>query len=436
MIDFHGQHDTHGLLQNSRHRDVLDAFALSAPDLQAMSIAWTQLSEAQQHLSDVLSRVRTADADRARLEFISKEISSINPDLGEEIQIASDLLRAESSEQVIVLATTVRDALYAGENSAYDQLQQAREALLQLLPFHVDLKAALDDLEGALISCKETAASVGPLAEHEDFSPERLEELRQRQVLLQRLIRKYGSLEEAIAEQMRVAEELAMLEDLDHVVGDAESRVAEAGNQALSVAKRIGKLRRKAEPMLSESISLALAEMGMPSASFHVQIESGELGPHGSDRIEFTFTSNVGEPMRPLSKVASGGELSRVMLAIKRTLASSGNKGTMVFDEIDTGISGRIARTVGEVMKGLAEQQQILCITHLAQIASLADNYVRVMKTETAGTTTVEAESIDQSLALVEIAKLLSGSEITDVSLSGAKELMQEATHTRSRSRR
>ena len=176
--------------------------------------------------------------------------------------------------------------------------------------------------------------------------------------------------------------------------------------------------------------------MGMPSASFHVQIDQGELSPHGSDRIEFTFSSNVGEPLRPLSKVASGGELSRVMLAIKRTLASNGNKGTMVFDEIDTGISGRIARTVGEVMKGLAEQQQILCITHLAQIASLADNYVRVIKLETAGTTTVAAESIDQSLALVEIAKLLSGSEITDVSLSGARELMQEASNTRSRSRR
>ncbi len=436
LIDFHGQHDTHGLLQNTRHRDVLDSFALSAADLHTMSISWSHFSEAQRHLSDVLNKVRTADADRARLEFILKEISSIDPELGEEIQIASDLLRAESSEQVIVLASTVRDALYAGENSAYDQLQHAREALQQLLPFHADLKAAIDDLEGALISCKETAASVGHLAEPEDFSPERLEELRQRQVLLQRLIRKYGSLEGAIGEQKRVSEERALLEDLDHVVSEAESRVAEAGNQALSVAKRIGKLRRKSEPILSESIRLALAEMGMPSASFHVQIDQGELSPHGSDRIEFTFSSNVGEPLRPLSKVASGGELSRVMLAIKRTLASNGNKGTMVFDEIDTGISGRIARTVGEVMKGLAEQQQILCITHLAQIASLADNYVRVIKLETAGTTTVAAESIDQSLALVEIAKLLSGSEITDVSLSGARELMQEASNTRSRSRR
>lgn len=436
LIDFHGQHDTHGLLNTARHRTVLDGFALAPKDLAEMSAAWLTFSRAQEQLSVIKTKARTADADRARLEFIAKEITSTAPTPDEDIQIEADLLRAESSEQVIVLASTVRDALYAGDISAYDLIQQARESLRHLIPYHNDLRQALEDLEGALITCKETAASVAPFTEPEDFSPERLEELRQRQVLLQRLIRKYGTLQAAIDESSRVSQELTLLENLDSAVTDAESRVAESLSTAEAVAKKLSKLRHKSAPALSVAISDALAEMGMPSATFNVQIETDALGPFGSDRIEFTFTSNVGEPLRSLSKAASGGELSRVMLAIKRALASHSNMGTMVFDEIDTGISGRVARTVGEVMKGLSSQQQILCITHLAQIASLANNFVRVTKSETAGSTVVSAESIDEARALVEIAKLLSGSEVTDVSISGAKELMTEPATTRSRSGR
>ncbi|MCX6140274.1 MAG: DNA repair protein RecN [Candidatus Kapabacteria bacterium] len=436
LIDFHGQHDTHGLLNIARHRTVLDVFALAPKDLAEMSSAWSAYSLAQQQLIAIKARARTADADRARLEFIAKEIASTAPSPDEDIQIEADLLRAESSEQVIVLASTVRDTLYSGDVSAYDLVQQARESLRHLVPYHNDLRQALEDLEGALITCKETAASVAPFTEPEDFSPERLEELRQRQVLLQRLVRKYGTLQAAITEQERVSEELALLENLDETVFKAETHVAEAHAKAEAVAKRLSKLRRKSAPELSATISAALAEMGMPSATFNIQIETDALGQTGSDRVEFTFTSNAGEPLRPLSKVASGGELSRVMLSIKRALASHGNMGTMVFDEIDTGISGRVARTVGEVMKGLSEQQQILCITHLAQIASLANNFVRVTKIEMGGSTTVSAESIDETLALVEIAKLLSGSEVTDVSISGAKELMTEPVTSRPRSGR
>ncbi len=436
LIDFHGQHDTHGLLNATRHRDVLDAFALTQEITAEMTRAWDLLTAAKARLADVSARARTADADRARLVFIHDEIAAIDPALDEDVQIAADLLRAESSEQVIVLASTVRDVLYAGDTSAYDLLQQAREALRNLLPFNTDLHSTLDDIEGALVTCKEAAATVAPMAEHEDFSPERLEELRQRQVLLQRLVRKYGSLDAAIQEQERTSAELDMLENLDAVVLDAEAQVSTSRTLADEVAKRIGKLRLKAAPALSASITAALAEMGMASASFHIQIDADELGPHGADRIEFTFTSNAGEPLRPLSKVASGGELSRVMLGIKRALAQHGRMGTMVFDEIDTGISGRVARTVGEVMTDLAREQQILCITHLAQIASLSDHFVKVTKSEADGSTTVTAESIEHEQALVEIARLLSGTEVTDVSISGAKELMRTPVQPRPRNRR
>ena len=183
---------------------------------------------------------------------------------------------------------------------------------------------------------------------------------------------------------------------------------------------------------LATAVADVLVTMGMPSAVFHVSITPGELGISGSDGVEFMFSSNAGEPPRGLGKVASGGELSRVMLALKRALAQQASHGTMVFDEIDTGISGRVARTVGEVMKTLAASHQILCITHLAQIASLADHFVQVTKTETDGQTTVRAQSLDADQALVEVAKLLSGEHITDTSLSGARELMTSLPRAKS----
>lgn len=426
LIDFHGQHDSQGLLTTTRHRGVLDSYALSQEFASEMASTWNAFVLARKQNDEMALRARTADADRARLVFILEEISTIDPAIGEDEQIKADLLRAESSEQVILLASGVRSALYAGHDSAFDLIQQAQEALRKLIPFQAELSASLEDLEGALVACKETAASVGPLAEHEDFSPQRLEDLRQRQVSLQRLVRKYGSLDASIAERDKVSAELVLLENLDESLSNAETTKNERLREARAAAKQISAVRLKAAPVLSASITSALAEMGMPSAAFEIQISTVELGPNGIDGVEFVFTSNAGEPLRPLVKVASGGELSRVMLAIKRALAERELTGTMVFDEIDTGISGRVARTVGEVMKGLAAGQQIICITHLAQIASLAHHFIRVIKTETDGSTVVSAESIGHEQALVEVAKLLSGSEVTHVSLSGAKELMQQ----------
>jgi len=435
LIDFHGQHDTQGLLNVARHRDVLDASAVSSDLAREMALAWDACVQAWRHSNEIAQRAKTADADRARLVFIRDEIETVNPHPGEDEQITADLLRAESSEHVIVLASRVRDALYAGDASAFDALQQARDALLKLIPFQADLAALLVDLEGALVACKETAASVAPLAEHEDFSPDRLEDLRQRQVKLQRLIRKYNSLDAARTEHTRVLNELALIENLDDARSAAEQAEHEHRSQAETIARKISGARKKQAPLLSSSIASALEGMGMPSATFSVEIVSDELGPFGSDHVEFMFSSNAGEPLRPLAKVASGGELSRVMLAVKKALAEQGRTGTMVFDEIDTGISGRVARTVGDVMKHLSKRQQIVCITHLAQIASLADNFVRVVKSESSGSTTVSAETISHELALVEVAKLLSGAEVTDVSLSGASELMtkQKAPPTRTK---
>lgn len=432
LIDFHGQHDTHGLLDAATHRTILDMAALSDDDRLRMRDRWIDLRHCTAEQAHLQERARTADAERARLAFIIDEISQIAPQLGEDELIAADLRRAESQEQVVGFARTVRDALYAGDTSAYDAIQSALSALRHLVPFQPDLEGTVYDLESARVSCKESAASVGHLADGEDFSPERLESLRQRQLLLQRLIRTYGSLAVACQKLDAAQTELLQLDSVDDTLQAAEQARRDAQKSAEHQASVLHALRVSQSVPLSTAVADVLVTMGMPSAVFNVTITPTDLGTHGSDTVEFVFSSNAGEPPRGLGKVASGGELSRVMLALKRALAQQASHGTMVFDEIDTGISGRVARTVGEVMKTLAASHQILCITHLAQIASLANHFVQVTKTETDGQTTVHAQTLDSEQALVEVAKLLSGEHITDTSLSGARELMTTSTSAKS----
>lgn len=425
MIDFHGQHDTHGLLAARSHRDILDRSAPSAQELRhSMLRAWEELRRAEFELEHLRKRAQDADADRARLIFLRDEVQSVNPEPNEDEAVTLELRRVESQEQIVTAAMRVRDALYAGETSAYDLLRESKERLKELASFDHSLDSTIADVDSALIVCKEIAGTIAPLADPDTTSPERIEQLRQRLALLQRVVRKYGSITQALDSLESVNNELSTLENLEFAISEAESQVAKAHSIASGIAADLHKLRVRHAAPLSESIQDSLREMGMPSTSFDIRIEDAAMGPTGADSIEFYFSSNPGEPPRQLSKVASGGELSRLMLAMKRALSASSSFGTMVFDEIDTGISGRIARVVGEVMKTISSHQQIICITHLPQIASLADQFVRVTKHSDSDTTSVQAVTITTEDALVEVAKLLSGDAVSDVSLSGARELM------------
>lgn len=442
LMDFHGQHDTHGLLQPGRHTEVLDAAAGHEGLVQEFHGTWVLLSDALQRWRETSARSNTAEADIARLTFIRNEIAAIDPAVNEDESIADELRRAESSEQVLSHAVAARQALHDGDPSAYDLVNLARQHLAALAQFDSSLSHTEEELHAALVVISEAAKVAGRYAEPEDFSPDRLEELRGRLSALQRLRRKYGSLEEAIAVRDRAERELAMLENFDEALAERESAYRTSQEAAGTAAQKLSKARKSFATSFAKSVTKSLHEMGMPSAVFgvdqsttdmaqsdaHVSVKVGskylQVGSRGIDALEFVFSSNAGEPLRPLSKIASGGELSRVMLAIKRAVAARGQIGALVFDEIDTGISGRVARHVGEVMKELSARHQILCITHLAQIASLANDYIVVAKTETTTSTTVSATMIDKERAVQEVAKLLSGVTVTDAALESARELM------------
>ncbi len=430
LVDVHGQHDTLGLMSPSTHLDAFDAFALTdAPGLRSlMSERYQTLSRAARQVEDLRQRARDADADRARLQFIHDEIASIGPTPGEDTEIAMELRRIEAGEHVVGLAVSVRERLYAGDPSAYDLIRSAIESVRQLQQFDVNMQSVALDLESALIVCKEAAASAAILADADDRDPQRLEDMRQRHASLQRLIRKYGSLEHAVERLEAVARDLHEVEHLDDALADAEREHALALSAASELAATLCQQRRAGSESFATLVNASLHEMGMPAASVRLDITPRELGPTGADGVEILFAANSGEPLRPLAKIASGGELSRVMLAIKRALLERIPTGTVVLDEIDTGISGRVARTVGMIMQQLAQRLQLVCITHLAQIASLADNFIRVTKSSSGDRTSVTAVRIGSAEAQRDVAMLLSGADVTETSLNGAKELMQRSS--------
>ena len=220
------------------------------------------------------------------------------------------------------------------------------------------------------------------------------------------------------------------------VLRDADLFVQNAEQLARSHAESISSQRHAAATSFAAHVIGSLLEMGMPAASFEVSVQPAELGPTGCDHVEFLFAANPGEPPRPLARIASGGELSRVMLALKRALLQRIPTGTVVLDEIDTGISGRVARTVGKVMQQISTSQQVICITHLAQIASLSDNFIRVTKSADNGSTSVTASVIEAHQAQMDVAQLISGTDVTDASLAGAQELMQRPVESSRRSRK
>lgn len=427
LVDVHGQHDTHGLMSPSAHLDAYDAFALTdATSLRsAMVQRWQDLTSARDRIDELRRRSREADADRARLQFIHDEIASVGPTPGEDADIAMELRRIEAGEHVVQLAVSVREQLYSGDPSAYDLIRGAVDAVRQLREFDPLMDGIATDLESALIICKEAAASAAVLADADDRDPQRLDDLRQRHVAVQRLIRKYGSLELAIERLEAVARELHEIEHVEDALLEAERDLAVAQAAAVEVAGTLTRERSQHVEAFEAAINSSLHEMGMPAALVRLDIRLRDLGPTGSDAVEFLFAANSGEPFRPLAKIASGGELSRVMLALKRALLERIPTGTVVLDEIDTGISGRVARTVGLVMQQLAQRLQLVCITHLAQIASLADNFVRVTKTSSDGRTSISAVRIEPSEAQHDVAMLLSGSNVTETALLGARELMQ-----------
>ncbi|MFN3651521.1 MAG: DNA repair protein RecN [Armatimonadota bacterium] len=432
LIDIHGQHDHQSLLNPERHVEFLDAW--SGRDVVALRrTAQERLAE---YRSAVAERERLATGERDRVQrldlyrFQLEEIDSAKLDLEEEEELTADRSRLANAERLAAGAGAARGALDEAEPSALDLLASAAREVETLAELDMQAGAIRELLETALAAAQEAASELRGYVEAIEFNPERLAEVQERLDLYRSLKRKYGdTVEEILSYRERIAAEL---EALDH----SEERQEELARQCAALAAQVeaatGALyaaRKEAAARFETEIAGHLGHLNMAGTRFAVQLDPpASLGGPGEPsaaavlgRAEFLISANAGEPLRPLAKIASGGEMSRVMLALKTAMAGS-HPVALIFDEIDAGVGGKTAEALGAKMAELSKSNQVLCITHLPQIACLADLHVRVRKGVEGERTVVDVAPLEGEARIGELARMLGGSEATAV--QHARELL------------
>ena len=442
LIDLHGQHEHQLLLHADTHETLLDDFAKTASEITSYKEIRSALQEMQRRL-DTLKKEATGIREKKEIvTFQLNELKALDLKSGEEETIEIEITLLENAETLFTLSTALSELLYDREHSLYSAISEAVHILEKLATIDKRFDTHIEESRSAKSIVDELARFTRSYSSNIDFNPVRLDSLRERQLQLQRIGKKYGRSLSGLIELKDELEAKSVLEEnleeeIDHIHQEIERQKAELSECADTLCRK----RQDAARRLEILIQKQLAELGIPHATFivsmrHEEHHNGEITIDGKtytafacgyDQIEFLISTNPGEKPRALVKVASGGEISRVMLALKSALAESAELPILIFDEIDTGISGRIAEAVGKSLKNLSRLHQIIAITHLPQIAAMADLHLSVQKSVQNERTVTEVTVLDHESRLQAIASLISGKSISPSSLTLAAELVDRA---------
>lgn len=440
LADVHGQHEHQLLLSPAWQLELLDAFAgETALELRSRySSEWGAFQKAASELQSLVSdeRERSRLADLYRFQVGEIEAAGLRP--GEEEELRQEAVRLANLEKLFVAAAQCAELLsgdesdYPGAVAAAGQAMKALESVASYDPGIAELHSLL---ESAVVSLEEALSGVRRWRDGLDVSPERIDQVQSRLDLISSLKRKYGdTVEDVLAYRDRVAAELDGLERSDERRRDLEAERDRARRQVEDLGQQLSTVRRAAAETLGRRVQDELQELGMQGSRFHVAVEQVPRGPRGQDRVEFLISANPGEPLKPLARVASGGEASRTMLALKVAATECDPVKTLVFDEIDTGIGGRTANTVGEKLRAISRGRQVLCVTHLPQIARFADHHLKVEKGEEASgaeRTVISVRALEGEERVGELARMLGGSEESEAAVRHARELLGIEPRTR-----
>lgn len=445
LVDLHGQHEHQSLLRVETHCAMLDDFGGLESMVEEFRAARKMLHDTGNELSALRQRERQLAEKREFYEFQIREIDAVDPRPGEEEKLAAELIILENGEKLFAASGTLYGILYEGEQSVRDQLVIVRNQLQDLAAIDASFAEAARECASAEAVVSELARFIQAYNARVEFTPERLEELRDRLGRLALLKRKFGgTIESTIAHRAAIGQELALAENFDEVLARLHAGLESARAACATIAQRLSVKRHDVARRIDRAIGGELEKLGIANPRFVTRIAQREggagngdgvetvvVGPknfrlngRGFDDVEFFISTNLGEEERPLVKVASGGEVSRIMLALKSILAKSDRLPVLIFDEIDVGVSGRVAQAVGRSLKSLSGFHQVIAITHLPQIAGLADEHFVVLKTERGKRTQTTMRKLALKEQVEEVAKLMSGAEVTDAGLRGARELM------------
>ena len=427
LININGQHDSVGLLNPARHEGILDAYAQNSAEYQAYYAIYRELVSVKKALDAMIT---DESEKQRRIDLLSYQVQEID-DAG---LTAGEEQTLESRRKVLANASTIRDriaqcyALLSGGDEApgaVDLLGEASNAVDAAAQLDGELSAGAGQLLDLYYTAKDVAADLIGRLDAYDTNDAELDEIEQRIDLIYKLRRKYGdTVEDILAFGERARKELEMIQSSQERVEHLQKEQRRLYTLAREKAEALTQTRLKAFDELNKRISGTLDFLNMPGVRMTLRHSRGPLASHGQDSIEFYISTNPGEAPKPLAKIASGGELSRITLAIKNAMADKDAVPTVIYDEIDSGVSGKAASRIGEVLRQSAEGHQILCITHTAQIAALADCHLLIQKNITNERTYTEIHPLDENGRVEALARLISGDHVTELSLANAREML------------
>ena len=434
LADIHGQHEHQSLLSLERQMEMLDSFGGLTGLREDLAGLYHQL----QAVRKALAELEAGEQNRAQREDIllyqKKEIEAATLKPGEDENLANEQKILSNSEKLAGLSRAADEALYSSDGSVLSGLKKAMTSLREISAIDNRLTPVLELCEAGRVQIEEAAREVSSYADRMEFDPERLERIGDRLDTIQKLKKKYGgTIEEIMVFGIKISAELERMERSTEEIERLKSEIQAIKFSLTSKAQELTKNRMTAGRVLEKKIEAELVQLGMKKAILNVKItqepgsdtlDGRKLGPRGADRVEFLIAPNPGEEPRPLAKIASGGELSRIMLALKTILMEGDSIPTLVFDEVDAGIGGAVAEEVGKKLKRVAAKRQVFCITHLPQIASMATSHYGVAKFVKMDRTSTEVRLLGEQERVNEIARMLGGKIITEATIKHAEEMI------------
>ena len=427
LINIHGQHDSATLFDEENHLRFLDAFA----DNEALLLDYREKFSAVSALRREIDRMTMDEGEKLRrmetLKYQVEEIEKADLKAGENEELEQRRKLLQNSEKLSQGLEEAAESLLGGDDSdgAAALLAQAAYALSRIARYSDDYTAFQERLTDLKYQVQDIADEVRDALEELSYSADELEQIESRLDIIHRLRRKYGTTCQEILEYLENArKELDEIEFADDRVEHLKKQLSVKEKAAWEAAMRLRKDRQEKGELLAEKILSELRQLDMPRVQFQCRFRETELGADGADLVAFYLSANAGEDLKPLSKVASGGELARIMLSMKNVLAEKDAVDTLIFDEVDTGVSGRAAQRIAEKLRALAQHKQVLCVTHLPQLAALADTHMLIAKSEHDGRTFTTVTPLDREGRKQELARIIGGTNITEITLKSAEEML------------
>ncbi len=431
LIDIHGQHEHQSLLSSNKQLELLDAYAVHDKLVSQCKIHYQNWQTLQQQLKTQLENQAEQQNKQALLQFQVAEFNEIQPNQDEFKTLSEEQTQLSHAKEIQQACQTAYDAI-EGDSGAAEKLNQAIQALETIADYTPDLQNNLTQLNSALIEAQEAASDIQQHASQSDLDPQRLNEIEERLSQLFGLAKKYTiEPDELVDKHQKLQQELDSLAQSEASLEQLKQAIESAWQSFEKQAQKLHTSRIKSADKLSKVVTQCMQTLGMPNGKFEVQLSSLEPpSSSGLDKVAFYVTANQGQPLQPLAKVASGGELSRISLAIQVATAEVASLPTLIFDEVDVGIGGGIAEVVGKKMQQLGQHKQILSITHLAQVASHGNCHLRIEKQSKNRQTYTQVIELDQTQRIEELARMMGGLTVTEQTLNLAKEMLENAQKT------